>query len=68
MNMTDETNGTTRRGLITTGAMAAALAVTLPALAAQQTSASTTAAAGGKSDCSASGPGMITVKDGTQIF
>jgi non-heme chloroperoxidase len=68
MNMTDETSGTTRRGLITTGAMAAALAVTLPALAAQQTSASTAAAAGGKSDGSASGSGMITVKDGTQIF
>jgi non-heme chloroperoxidase len=68
MTMTDETSGTTRRGLITTGAMAAALAVTLPVLAAQQTQGSTLGAAGGKSDGNASGSGMITVKDGTQIF
>jgi non-heme chloroperoxidase len=68
MTMTDETSGTTRRGLITTGAMAAALAVTLPALAAQQTQGSATAAAAGKSDGHASGSGMLTVKDGTQIF
>jgi non-heme chloroperoxidase len=68
MTMTDETSGTTRRGLITTGAMAAALAVTLPVLAAQQTQGSTLGAAGGKSDGNASGSGTITVKDGTQIF
>ena len=66
--MTDEKSGTSRRGLITTGAMAAALAVTLPALAAQQTKAQTPASTGGKSDGNASGSGMITVKDGTQIF
>ncbi|MGE8064498.1 alpha/beta fold hydrolase [Pseudomonas sp. NPDC089569] len=64
--MTDETSGTTRRGLITTGAMAAALAVTLPALAAQQNPASSATA--GKNDGNASGSGTITVKDGTQIF
>jgi non-heme chloroperoxidase len=46
--------------------MAAALAATLPALAAQQPLAAIPA--GRKSDGSASGSGMITVKDGTQIF
>ncbi|ANI54354.1 chloroperoxidase [Pseudomonas sp. DR 5-09] len=64
--MTDEKNGTTRRGLITTGAMAATLAVALPALATQQTPAS--ASGGSKSAGNGSGTGMFTVKDGTQIF
>ena len=64
--MTDEKNGTTRRGLITTGAMAATLAVALPALATQQTPAS--ASGGSTSAGNASGSGMFTVKDGTQIF
>jgi non-heme chloroperoxidase len=64
--MTDEINGTTRRALMTTGAMAAALIVAAPAIAAQQTRAA--APAGGKSDAQANGSGMITVKDGTQIF
>ena len=64
--MTDETSGTTRRGLMTTGAMAAALAVTLPALAAQSTPAAVPA--GSKNDGHASGSGILTVKDGTQIF
>lgn len=64
--MTDETSGTTRRGLITTGAMAATLAVALPALAAQSTQ--TTAPTGGRSAGSANGSGLFTVKDGTQIF
>ncbi len=65
--MTDETSGTTRRALMTSGAMvAAALAVTVPALAAQQTPAA--APASGKSDGNGNGSGMITVKDGTRIF
>lgn len=64
--MTDEKNGTTRRGLITTGAMAATLAVALPALATQQTPAS--ASGGSKSAGNGSDSGMFTVKDGTQIF
>ncbi|NUT77565.1 alpha/beta hydrolase [Pseudomonas sp. C1C7] len=66
--MTDETSGTSRRGLITTGAMAAALAVAVPALAAQQApaAASTTGNTGGKG--STKGSGTFTVKDGTQIF
>ncbi|AXJ04836.1 alpha/beta hydrolase [Pseudomonas fluorescens] len=64
--MTDEKNGTTRRGLITTGAMAATLAVALPALATQQTPAS--ASGGSKSAGNGSGSGMLTVRDGTQIF
>ncbi|CAI8785623.1 Non-heme haloperoxidase [Pseudomonas sp. IT-P2] len=64
--MTDEKNGTTRRGLITTGAMAATLAVALPALATQQTPASASGVS--KSAGNGSGSGMITVKDGTQIF
>jgi len=64
--MTDEKNGTTRRGLITTGAMAATLAVALPALATQQTPAS--ASGGSKSAGKGSDSGMFTVKDGTQIF
>lgn len=64
--MTDETSGTTRRGLITTGAMAATLAVALPALAAQQTQAPLPT--GGKSTGSGHGSGLFTVRDGTQIF
>lgn len=66
--MTDETSGTSRRGLITTGAMAAALAVAVPALAAQQAPAasSTNSKTGGNGN--AKGSGTITVKDGTQIF
>ncbi|BCX68846.1 alpha/beta hydrolase [Pseudomonas izuensis] len=65
--MTDETSGTTRRALMTSGAMvAAALAVTVPALAAQQTPAA--APASGKTDGNGNGSGMITVKDGTRIF
>ncbi|QIA03222.1 alpha/beta hydrolase [Pseudomonas fluorescens] len=64
--MTDEKNGTTRRGLITTGAMAATLAVALPALATQLTPASASGVS--KSAGNGSGSGMITVKDGTQIF
>jgi non-heme chloroperoxidase len=51
---------------MTTGAMAAALAVTLPALAAQSTPAAVPA--GSKNDGHASGSGILTVKDGTQIF
>lgn len=64
--MTDEKNGTTRRGLITTGAMAATLAVALPALATQQTPASASGVS--KSAGNGSGSGMLTVRDGTQIF
>ncbi len=64
--MTDEKNGTTRRGLITTGAMAATLAMALPALATQQTP--TSASGVSKSAGNGSGSGMFTVKDGTQIF
>ncbi|AWY38474.1 alpha/beta fold hydrolase [Pseudomonas putida] len=64
--MTDETSGTSRRGLITTGAMAAALAVAVPALAAQQAPSATNSNSGGKGN--AKGSGTITVKDGTQIF
>jgi non-heme chloroperoxidase len=52
---------------MTTGAIAAAaLAVAVPALAAQQAPIATPAA--GKGDGNASGSGMITVKDGTRIF
>lgn len=66
--MTDETSGTSRRGLITTGAMAAALVVAVPALAAQQapSATNTNGNAGGKGNVK--GSGTITVKDGTQIF
>lgn len=64
--MTDETSGTTRRALMTTGAVVAALAVAAPVLAAQQAPAA--APSSGKSDGNASGSGTITVKDGTQIF
>ncbi len=65
--MTDETSGTTRRALMTSGAMvAAALAVTVPALAAQQAPAATPAV--GKTNGKGKGSGMITVKDGTRIF
>lgn len=52
---------------MTTGAIAAAaMAVGVPALAAQQTRSA--APSTGKSDGNASGSGMITVKDGTRIF
>ena len=65
--MTDEKSGTSRRALMTTGAIAAAaMAVGVPALAAQQTQSAAPPA--GKSDGNASGSGMITVKDGTRIF
>ncbi|MBV6821918.1 alpha/beta hydrolase [Pseudomonas sp. PD9R] len=65
--MTDQTNGTTRRALMTAGAMAAAaLAVAAPVLAAQP--APTAAPVGDQSNGDASGSGMITVKDGTHIF
>ena len=64
--MTDETSGTTRRALMTTGAVVAALAVAAPVLAAQQAPAA--APSSGKSDGNASGSGTITVKDRTQIF
>jgi non-heme chloroperoxidase len=65
--MTDEKSGTSRRALMTTGAIAAAaMAVGVPALAAQKTQSA--APSTGKSDGNASGSGMITVKDGTRIF
>lgn len=65
--MTDETSGTTRRALMTSGAMvAAALAVTVPALAAPQAPAAMPAV--GKTNGKGNDSGMITVKDGTQIF
>ncbi|MBH8613877.1 alpha/beta hydrolase [Pseudomonas mohnii] len=65
--MTDEKSGTSRRALMTTGAIAAAaMAVGVPALAAQKTQSA--APSTGKSDDNASGSGMITVKDGTRIF
>jgi len=65
--MNDETNGTTRRALMTTGAMtAAALAVTIPALAVQ--TARPAEPADNKNDGTASGSEMIIVKDGTRIF
>lgn len=65
--MTDEISGTTRRALMTSGAMvAAALAVTGPTLAAQQAPAATPAV--GKTSGKGKGSGMITVKDGTRIF
>lgn len=52
---------------MTTGAIAAAaMAVGVPALAAQKTQSA--APSTGKSDGNASGSGMITVKDGTRIF
>lgn len=66
--MTDETSGTSRRGLITTGAMAAALAVAVPALAAQQTPSAATSNGNSGGKGSTKGSGTITVKDGTQIF
>ncbi|MBM6444984.1 MULTISPECIES: alpha/beta fold hydrolase [Pseudomonas] len=65
--MTDEKSGTSRRALMTTGAIAAAaMAVGVPALAAQKTQSA--APSTGKSDGNASGSGLITVKDGTRIF
>ncbi|WP_150768744.1 alpha/beta fold hydrolase [Pseudomonas fluorescens] len=64
--MNDETSGTSRRGLITTGAMAAALVVAVPALAAQQ--APSASGADRKPAGKGKGSGMITVKDGTRIF
>lgn len=52
---------------MTTGAIAAAaMAVGVPALAAQKTQSA--APSTGKSDGNASGSGLITVKDGTRIF
>ncbi len=65
--MTDEKSGTSRRALMTTGAIAAAaMAVGVPALAAQKTQSA--APSTSKSDGNAIGSGMITVKDGTRIF
>jgi len=66
--MTDETTGTSRRGLITTGAMAAALVVAVPALAAQQTASATASTGKPGGNGNSHGSGTITVKDGTQIF
>ncbi|TLP73632.1 alpha/beta hydrolase [Pseudomonas nitroreducens] len=64
--MTDETQGTTRRALMSAGVAAATLAVAVPLLAGQASAAQAPAATGARRK--EQGSGYLTLRDGTELF
>ena len=64
--MTDETQGTTRRALMSAGVAAATLAVAVPMLASPASAAQAPAATGARRK--EQGSGYFTLRDGTQLF